>query len=188
MCSYDGEMIFICKTMNTKRLYLFNIISRLLPYSRFFEFRAKVLRWCGAVVGKDVRIYGGVEVIGNGRLVVGNDVFIGLETRIITSGEASVTIGNKVDIAPQVMILTGTHEVDAAVIEGVTNGHVAGNGVNKSVKIGNGCWICARAMILPGVDIADNSLVAAGSVVVQSPGKSGMRIGGVPARELNSSK
>jgi len=36
-----------------------------------------------------------------------------------------------------------------------------------SVTIGNGCWICTRAIILPGVKIGDGCIIAAGSVVTE---------------------
>lgn len=49
------------------------------------------------------------------------------------------------------------------------------------VKIGEGSWIGARAMILPGVTIAPHSIVAAGSVVTKNLDKSGWLYGGIPA-------
>jgi maltose O-acetyltransferase len=37
----------------------------------------------------------------------------------------------------------------------------------KSVTIGDGCWICSRVIILPGVHIGKNSVIGAGSVVTK---------------------
>jgi acetyltransferase-like isoleucine patch superfamily enzyme len=51
------------------------------------------------------------------------------------------------------------------------------------VKIGNRCWIGAKAVILKGVELGDGCVVAAGAVVTRSfPADS--VIGGVPAKQL----
>jgi maltose O-acetyltransferase len=80
-----------------------------------------------------------------------------------------------VDLGPEVMILTGSHEID---LEGE---HIGGEGTAASVTIGNGCWLGARAMILPGVTLADKTLVAAGSVVTKSVDVPCSLVAGVPA-------
>jgi len=54
------------------------------------------------------------------------------------------------------------------------------------VKIGNGCWIGARAIILKGVELGDYCVVGAGAVVTKSF-PAGSVIAGVPARLLSSS-
>lgn len=50
------------------------------------------------------------------------------------------------------------------------------------IKIGNNCFIGENATILYGVELADNTLVAAGSVVTKSFHDKGCVIGGNPAR------
>ncbi|HEY0321715.1 MAG TPA: acyltransferase [Pyrinomonadaceae bacterium] len=49
------------------------------------------------------------------------------------------------------------------------------------VKIGNGCWIGAKAIILKNVELGDYCVVAAGAVVTRSF-PAGSVIAGVPAR------
>ena len=51
------------------------------------------------------------------------------------------------------------------------------------VKIGNRCWIGARAVILKDVELGDGCVVAAGSVVTRSV-PSGQMVAGVPARPM----
>lgn len=50
-----------------------------------------------------------------------------------------------------------------------------------SVKIGNHCWIGAKAVILKDVELGDHCVVAAGAVVTKSF-PTGSVIGGVPAK------
>lgn len=52
-----------------------------------------------------------------------------------------------------------------------------------TVKIGNSCWIGAKAVILKDVELGDFCVVAAGAVVTRSF-PSGSVIGGVPAKLL----
>lgn len=164
--------------MSPLKLWIWKLATWWLPETRCFGFKASLLRWCGATVGENVRIVSGAEIVGNGYLAIGDDVFIGAGTRLVAAAPAGIEIGSHVDIAPRVMILTGSHEVD------FSGEHIAGKGSNKSVKIGDGTWLCAGAVILPGVEIPPKTLVAAGAVVARSVAGSGKRVGGVPAREI----
>lgn len=49
------------------------------------------------------------------------------------------------------------------------------------IKIGKNCWLGANAVILPGVEIGDNTIVGAGSVVTKSFGNNKV-IAGIPAK------
>jgi maltose O-acetyltransferase len=51
------------------------------------------------------------------------------------------------------------------------------------VRIGDRCWIGARATILPGVSIGDGTVVAAGAVVTKDCEPDAL-YAGVPARRL----
>jgi maltose O-acetyltransferase len=51
------------------------------------------------------------------------------------------------------------------------------------VRIGNRCWIGARAVILKDVELGDGCVVAAGAVVTRSVAP-GARVAGVPARPM----
>jgi acetyltransferase-like isoleucine patch superfamily enzyme len=52
-----------------------------------------------------------------------------------------------------------------------------------SVKIGNHCWIGAKAIILKNVSLGDKCVVAAGAVVTKSF-PAGSVVGGIPAKLL----
>ena len=52
------------------------------------------------------------------------------------------------------------------------------------IVIGNNCFIGEGAMILYGVELADNIIVAAGSVVTKSFNESNIIIGGNPAKKI----
>lgn len=84
-----------------------------------------------------------------------------------------VTVGDRVYFGPQVFVGTSTHEIGSELQR-------AGNYRGREVTIGDGCWIGARAVILPGVDVAAGCIIAAGAVVTQSTTPNGL-YAGVPA-------
>lgn len=165
--------------MNSFKLYVYGLVVRFLPETRCFNFKAKLLRWSGAQIGHNVRVCSSTRILGVGALYIGDDVWVGPESFIMSGEGSSVRIGNCVDIAPCVYISTGSHDIDTK------GAHVAGAGWNKTIVIGDGSWICAGAKIFPGVDIGCKSVIAAGAVVLNSVPRS-VVAGGVPAKILRN--
>lgn len=98
-----------------------------------------MLRWAGAKIGENVRVYSRAHIIGTGALVIGDDVHIGGKCFISPIAPASITIGSHVDIGPEVMLITGSHEIDPA------GEHIGGKGTTAPISIGSGSWLGARA-------------------------------------------
>lgn len=82
-----------------------------------------------------------------------------------------IEIGDDVVFAPQVYLLA--HDTSTKRSLGSTR-------IGK-IKIGNNCFIGARAFIMPGVTIGDNSIVGAGSLVAKSVPEN-VVVAGNPAR------
>lgn len=161
--------------MNTLTLSLYRFVVKYIPETKGFALKRWLLRRAGAVVGRNVRICSSVFIAGSGRLSIGDDTWIGHKSVLIAAGD--LIIGKNVDIAPGVMITTGSHKI-------APNGRrIAGEGISKEIRVGDGTWICANATILPGVSIGEMSLVAAGAVVTRDvvPHTS---VASVPARLL----
>ena len=137
------------------------LIFKLLPSTRCYFLKAKLLRLLGFNVSNRARIVSSVKFLGIENISIGDDTFIGHNTFISGSHNSSVTIGSYCDISSGVTIVTGTHKID---VEGK---HIAGKGLSKNIIIQNGTWIGINATILPGVTIGEKSIVAAGSVVTK---------------------
>lgn len=166
--------------MRSSRLFFYTIVTKFLPATRFFSLKRVLLRWCGAKIGQNVRIVSSARFSLAGRLSIGDNSWIGHEV-LIVGGSADVSIGAEVDVAPRVMIVTGSHEL-------FTNSvRAAGTGFSRPVIIGDGAWLGASSVILGGVVIGRGGMVAAGAVV-NSEVAAGCVVGGVPARTLRSSK
>lgn len=154
------------------------LVFPLLPETRCFALKRSMLRWAGAKVGRNVRVCSSVMIVGAGELAIGDNTWIG--HRCLISASSAVRIGKNVDIAPNVFIGNGTH--------GITpdRDRIADVECSRDVEVGDGCWLCAGSMVLPGVSIGAKCVVAAGSVVTRSFGPMKL-LAGVPAcikREL----
>jgi acetyltransferase-like isoleucine patch superfamily enzyme len=161
--------------LHPKRLYLYNFLCRFIPETSAFAFKRALLRWCGARVGNNVRICSSATFLGTGELILGDDTWVGHFSLIIAS--STITIGDKVDIAPRVYIGTGTH------VSNFDGDRCAGMGINQDIVIGDGCWIGACATILPGVSIGKMSIIGAGALV-NKPLPERITAVGVPAKIL----
>ena len=95
-------------------------------------------------------------------------------------GKTSIRIGNNVFIGPDVSITCASHEIS-------THSQRAGKNTYGDVQIYDGCWIGMRAIILPGVTIAEGCVIAAGAVVNKSTEPDGL-YAGVPARRVKDLK
>jgi maltose O-acetyltransferase len=91
-------------------------------------------------------------------------------------GSGRIEIADNCLIGPEVLVLTSTHPLDAG-------GAIGRAPEARPVRIGDGSWIGARAMILPGVTIGAGAIIAAGAVVTEDC-DAGAAYGGVPARRL----
>lgn len=91
----------------------------------------------------------------HGQITIGNSVFI--NAGCVFLDNAQISIGNDTLIGPHVTLATADHAVSP---------ELRGNGVTQApISIGHNVWLGAGVVVLPGVNIGDNSVIAANSVV-----------------------
>ena len=109
----------------------------------------------------------------------GCDIYIGenfyANTGCLFDDHAKIVIGNNVMFGPNVTIYTSAHPFS---VEKDTV-----NTLVSPVVIGNDVWIGGNVIIMPGVIIGSNSLVGAGSVVLNSIPPDVIAVGN-PARAI----
>ncbi|MFD0671482.1 DapH/DapD/GlmU-related protein [Cohnella sp. GCM10027633] len=150
--------------------------------------------------GRLGRISGTLKVKNKGELVVGRNVSFyarQIPSSISVAKGASLRIGDNaffnygLDIGCTKSIRIGEDTIIGPLVNIIdTNFHPVDSGdrsAGMGVVIGSNVWIGRAAIILPGVTIGDNAVVAAGSVVTKDI-PPGTLAGGAPAkviRELN---
>ena len=105
---------------------------------------------------------------------IGNNVFVNHGCSFLDLG--GITIDDDVLIGPQVKLVTENHPVDPANRKSLDL---------KSIVVKKNAWIGAGSVILPGVTIGENSIVAAGAVVTQDV-PSNTIVGGVPVKHIKN--
>lgn len=94
-------------------------------------------------------------------------------------GRGGLTIGDHVMVGPNAVIVSSQHRYDDPRLPMALLGHRM-----APVTIGSDVWIGANAVVLPGVRIADGTIVSAGAVVTQATEPYTI-VGGVPAKRIS---
>jgi acetyltransferase-like isoleucine patch superfamily enzyme len=129
-------------------------------------------------IGKGCRFNGGGSLWfedSNCSLIVGQNTTFEDVHIAVTEPGSQVRIGEDCMFAYDIDIRTG----DSHPIIDLTSGARVNSA--EDVFIGKHVWVAAHAVLLKGVSILDDSVVATGSVVTKSYGESGVVIAGNPA-------
>lgn len=127
--------------------------------------------------GHGAKIYPSVQMHAARRVRIGNNVVINGFVHVWGAG--GVEIGDDSLIAAHTVITSQTHTVGA-----LKSGQLYRDTIEvRPIRIGANVWIGSNVTILPGVEIGDNSIVAAGAVVTKSVPANTL-VAGVPARAI----
>ncbi len=130
---------------------------------------------------------------GNGKISVGDGVFLQWGTILRTAKNAQLNVGNQVFVDGAIIVSDLNIEIgnqvmvgrEVLIIDHDGQGLDGNPPAKKPVKIGNHVWICNRAVILKGVTVGDHSVVAAGAVVVDDVEPNSL-VAGNPARKMRT--
>ena len=111
----------------------------------------------------------------NSTIRIGNNVTIG--NRFSALSGAPINIGDDSLLASDILITSENHGIDPEISASYADNPL----VVAPVNIGRGVWIGEKAIILPGAELGDKCVVAAGAVVIGSFPAYSM-IAGIPAR------
>jgi acetyltransferase-like isoleucine patch superfamily enzyme len=112
---------------------------------------------------------------------IGSDVYMGFDIELETNFPELVTIGSHVTISHRCIIAAHMGSPSDTPVKKIYPT------IAKPVVIEDGAWICIGAILLPGVRVGRNAVVAAGAVVTRDV-LPGTLVAGVPARHIKDLK
>lgn len=136
--------------------------------------RTKALRLVGfRGIHPTARLWPGT-FLGSRRLVMHEGAGINYDCFLDLGAET--TLGRNCGLGYQVMLLTSSHEIG-------DGGRRVGKAIAKPITIGEGAWLGARVVVMPGVTIGAGCVVATGSLVTRDLAPHGLYAGS-PARRI----
>lgn len=132
-------------------------------------FRNFFYRLSGIKMGKGSTFHMGARFFYPKNIEIGEGTIIG--DHAFLDGRAKIKIGKQVDVASQVMIYNSEHDLADPTFKAT----------EEPVSIGDYVFIGPRAIIMPGVTIGNNVIVAGAAVVTKNVPENAI-VGGVPAK------
>lgn len=151
-----------------------SLISFAPPIDRGALWRGMIYRPFLKKCGRKFMVPWRTYIFNPNKLSVGDNVYLGYNSYI---GQGEVVIGNNVLIGPFVSITASNH------VKGEDNSFRNPDFNEEKIEIKDNVWIGAHVNILAGVTIGEGAVVAAGSVVTKDVPPNAT-VGGIPARIL----
>ena len=179
------KIIYLNIFKNVLRFFFSLVYDRKYVKGYYFDVKRMGFYWCfrslaNRLIGDNRKISWPVHprtIVSNGK----NVIFSVDDLHVFqTPGcywqahDAKIYVGRGCYVAPNVGIITTNHDVFDV------SKHVKG----KDIILGDKCWIGMNSVVLPGVELGENTIVAAGAVVSHSFPEGHCVIGGVPAKKI----
>ena len=143
---------------NTKRAMAITAKLNQLTYADTDEIRALFSELIGKTVPESFLLIPPFYTAGGDEIRVGQNVFVNQNCTFYDLG--GLYIGDDVMIGPNVSVITTGHALEPSQRRKAT--------IGKPIVIERNVWIAAGATIIGGVTIGENSVVAAGAVVTRN--------------------
>ncbi|WDE07158.1 sugar O-acetyltransferase [Thalassomonas viridans] len=124
--------------------------------------------------GEQVVIESGFYCDYGDKISLGDRVFININCTILDGGQ--VVLGDDCLVGPNVQLMAVSHDTDPAL-------RLEKHNYAQDITIGKNVWLGAGVIIIGGINIGDNSVIGAGSVVTKDV-ESGYLYAGNPARKI----
>lgn len=160
---------------NTKRAMAITARLNQLTFNETEEVRALFSELIGRKVDDSFLLIPPFYTAGGNEIRVGHNVFVNQNCTFYDLG--GLDIRDDVMIGPNVSLITTGHALEPSQRRTVT--------IGKPIVIEKNVWIAAGAMVIGGVTIGENSVVAAGSVITKDVPPNTL-VGGNPAQIIRS--
>lgn len=132
--------------------YFINIILFKSGFFPYYRMKVSVLRLFGATIGSKVVIKPGVSIKFPWKLAIGNHCWLG--EHVWMDNLDTIEIGNHVVISQGALLLCGNHNYKKTGFDLAV----------KPIRLEDGVWIGARAVVCPGVVCRSHAVLSVNSV------------------------
>ncbi len=146
----------------------------------FFTDNLYAIRNLGAC-GENTNVRPSASLAYSHHIFLGKNVHVQRHVYIWAGRNSIITIGNNTIIGPGSFITSDNHGIKKEMLIREQEG------VEKDIVIGSDVWLGAYSIVLPGVEIGNGAVIAAGSVVTKNV-PSYTIVGGVPAKPIGERK
>lgn len=133
------------------------LLFRPTPRWALNGWRASLLRIFGARIGRGSRIHPSVRIWAPWNLEIGD--YVAVAEGVELYSVAKIKIGSKCAVSQRSFICTASHDI-TSLKRPLTH---------APIEVGDHVWIAAESMVHPGVTVSDGVIVAARSVLRDSP-------------------
>jgi acetyltransferase-like isoleucine patch superfamily enzyme len=119
----------------------------------------------------------GVKIINPGHICIGENCVINNDVYLQSCNNGKIKIGNNVTLSYSSKLLTGGIDLSKYPQYKIH--------FSKDISIEDNVWIGANVIILPGIKVGSNSILAAGCVVTKDV-PSNVVVAGVPAKVIKT--
>lgn len=134
--------------------------------------RGEMCKQYFGATGERITVTAGIAFEYGYNIQVGEDFYCNFNCVLLDI--CPITIGDNCMLAPNVQLYTATHPIDPVERN-------SGKELGAPITIGDNCWLGGGVIVIPGVTIGDNVVVAAGSVVTKDVPTNAV-VAGNPAR------
>ena len=153
----------------TKCFMLEYVVNGIIPHCPIWYFRQIVLKILRMKIGEGSFIMRQCYIMNANLLSIGKNSHI--YRGCLVDARGKIVIGNSVSISHNVMLITGSHDIQSTNFTGIF----------KSITIHDYAMIGGGSIILQGVKIGRGAVIAAGSVVTKNVDDYTI-VAGVPAK------
>jgi len=137
-------------------IFILNLIPK---FNLFDKVRGYIFILLGVKSGKNFKVGSNAFIFSPEKMTVGDNCYVGVMSYL---GNGYIEIGDDVLIGNNVSILPSNHQKDEL------HSYRFSKPEFKKIKIGSGSWLCAQSIITVGVQISENTKVAAGTIVLKN--------------------
>lgn len=158
------------------QLYLYKIRKKYKTHNLINLYGKVQLDNPNIIFGKNISLYSGVQIWGDGQITLGDNVAIGKDTIIFA--HEPMCIGNDTSIAGQCYIIDSDHGVRRSLL--IREQQLE----SQPIYIGNDVWIGAGCKVLKGSYISDGSVIGAMSLAKGFTEPYSINVG-IPIRKIS---